>query len=290
MKNINIEYAVICESLLLDSLYRNVNHKSKNNIKNFLARGNVYVDGRMVTRYDYPLKLGQKVMVKMQQVNTTIFRSSIDILFENEEIIVVNKPAGLLSIATENEITNTAYHHVMRYLKNKNEHNKIFIIHRLDKDTSGVLMFAKNEQIKFLFQDNWDKIIRVRHYLAIVEGNVKKEKDTIKSFLKENRNHIVYSSDSDGDLAITHYQVKQRNNNYTLLDVFIDTGRKNQIRVHMQDLKCPIVGDKKYGSKTSPIKRLGLHAYVLELVHPITNKTLHFEAPVPEEFNTLFEI
>jgi len=287
----NIEYVVICEGLLLDSLYRNIKHKSKNTIKNFLARGNVAVDGRVVTKYNYPLKLGQKVVVNMQQINKKIYRSNIDILYEDEEIIVINKPHGLLSIATEKDKTNTAYHVVGRYLKNKNENNKIFIIHRLDKDTSGVLMFAKNEETKFLFQDNWDKIVKKRHYLAIVEGNIKKEKDTIKSYLKENKNHIVYSSSKkDGDLAITHYQVKQRSNKYTLLDVFIDTGRKNQIRVHMHDIKHPIIGDKKYGSKTNPIKRLGLHAYVLELVHPVTNKTLRFEAAIPQEFSKLFNI
>ncbi len=286
----NIEYVVICEGLLLDSLYRNIENKSKNTIKNFLARGNVHVDGHVVTKYNYPLKLGQKVMINTQQVSNKIYRSSIDILYEDKEIIVINKPAGLLSVATERDKENTAYHYVMRYLKNKNENNKIFIIHRLDQDTSGVLMFAKDEKIKFLYQDNWDKIIRIRHYLAVVEGNKIKEKGTIKSYLKENINHVVYSSDKDGDLAITNYQVKLKKENYTLLDVFIDTGRKNQIRVHMHDLKCPIVGDKKYGSNRNPIKRLGLHAYVLELVHPVTNKLLHFEAPVPEEFNKLFKI
>jgi RluA family pseudouridine synthase len=291
MKNVNIEYNVIYEEFLLNSLFRNINHKSKNNIKNFLARGNVLVDGHIVTRYNYPLKLGQKVKVNMQQVKSKLSRSDIDIIYEDNEIIVVNKPAGLLSIATETEVTSTAYHFVMNYLKNKNENQKVFIVHRLDKDTSGVLMFAKNEKVKFMFQDHWNDIVKNRHYLAIVEGVMEQDKDTIKTWLKENEKHLIYSSHKagDGDEAITRYEVISRKTNYTLLNVYIDTGRKNQIRVHMNDLKHPIVGDKKYGSKTNPIKRLGLHACELELVHPVTNKFLHFEAPTPDEFNKLFK-
>lgn len=291
MKNINVEYDVICECLLLDSLYRNVKNKSKNNIKNFLARGNVLVDGRIITRYNYPLKIGQKVVVNMQQVKNKLSRVDIDIIYEDKEIIVINKPAGLLSIATEKEVNDTAYHYVMKYLKNKNDNQKVFIIHRLDKDTSGVLMFAKNENVKFMFQDKWNDLVEKRHYLAIVEGVMEKDKDTIKTWLKENEKHLMYSSHKpgDGDEAITRYQVKKTNPKYSLLDVYIDTGRKNQIRVHMKDLHHPIIGDKKYGSNTNPIKRLGLHAYVLELKHPVTNKLLHFEAPVPIEFNKLFK-
>ena len=174
------------------------------------------------------------------------------------------------------------YNLVSNYVKKKDKKNKIFVIHRLDKETSGLLMFAKNEKTKYLYQNNWDSLVIKREYIAIVNG-MTKNSGTIKSYLSENKNHYVYSSDN-GKLAITHYKKIKSNKNYTWLSVCIDTGRKNQIRVHMKDLGNPIVGDTKYGKKDNNFKRLCLHAYKLVIINPINKKEMEFIASIPLEF------
>ena len=215
-------------------------------------------------------------------------KDRIKILYEDKSIIVVSKPSHLLTISTDNEKEKTMFHKVIEYERKKNKNNKVFIVHRLDKDTSGILVFAKNERIKRQLQDNWQNT--KRYYQAVVEGNVEKKEDTIKSYLKENKALITYSTNkSDGKLAITKYKVIKTNKKYSLLDIEILTGRKNQIRVHMNDINHPIIGDKKYNSKTNPIKRLGLHANKLILQHPITKQTMTFEDKTPKEMLSLFE-
>ena len=215
-------------------------------------------------------------------------KDRIKILYEDKSIIVVSKPSHLLTISTDNEKEKTMFHKVIEYERKKNKNNKVFIVHRLDKDTSGILVFAKNERIKRQLQDNWQNT--KRYYQAVVEGNVEKKEDTIKSYLKENKALITYSTNkSDGKLAITKYKVIKTNKKYSLLDIEILTGRKNQIRVHMNDINHPIIGDKKYNAKTNPIKRLGLHANKLVLQHPITKQIMTFEDKPPKEMLNLFE-
>ena len=215
-------------------------------------------------------------------------KDRIKILYEDKSIIVVSKPSHLLTISTDNEKEKTMFHKVIEYERKKNKNNKVFIVHRLDKDTSGILVFAKNERIKRQLQDNWQNT--KRYYQAVVEGNVEKQEDTIKSYLKENKALITYSTNkSDGKLAITKYKVIKTNKKYSLLDIEILTGRKNQIRVHMNDINHPIIGDKKYNAKTNPIKRLGLHANKLVLQHPITKQIMTFEDKPPKEMLNLFE-
>ncbi len=213
----------------------------------------------------------------------------LNIIYEDKDILVVNKPSKLLTIATDNEKERTLFHKAITYVKKKNQ--KIFIVHRLDKDTSGIVLFAKNEKLKKLFQDNWDNLVKLREYVAVVEGTPKKNSGVVRSWLKETKTLYVYSSDKmgDGKEAITHYRKVMGNNKYTMLDITIDTGRKNQIRVHMKDLGTPIVGDKKYDSKTNPIGRMTLHANKLVVVHPITNKEMTFETDVPNSFIKLCE-
>ena len=175
------------------------------------------------------------------------------------------------------------YHYVLEYLKKKKQ--KVFIIHRLDKDTSGIVMFAKNEKIKKLYQDNWNNLVIKRGYIAVVCGKTK-DNDTIKSYLKENSNMMVYSA-KDGKLAITHYEKIKSNNKYSMLQIYIDTGRKNQIRVHMKENGTPIIGDKKYGCKDNSLKRLGLHSNILIVKNPINNKILKFSSNYPKEFDEI---
>ena len=218
-------------------------------------------------------------------------KDKLDIIYEDKEIIVVNKPSKLLTISTDNEKERTLFHKVITYQKQKNKNNKIFIVHRLDRDTSGIVLFAKSEDLKRKFQDNWDSLVKVREYVAIVEGKPAKDKGTVRSWLKETKTLLVYSSDrmGDGKEAITHYRKVMGNKQFTMLDILIDTGRKNQIRVHMSDLGCPIVGDKKYNSKTNPIRRMGLHANKLVICHPITGKEMTFECDLPNSFVKIVE-
>ena len=275
---------------LLEYLFLKLSHKSKNNVKSILARGNVSVDGKVMTKHNYKLNVGQVVKIKWSQIHDKDHKEVLDILYEDNEIIVINKPAGLLSISTDSEKEDTAYHMVMNYVRRSNPRNNVFIVHRIDRDTSGVLLIAKSEQVKHLLQDNWDSVVSVRGYIAIVEGNVKEPSGTIKSWLRETKTQLIYSSNKEGDgkEAITHYKKLKGNDRYSLLDVRIDTGRKNQIRVHMKDLGHNVIGDKKYGAKSDPLKRLGLHAFVLEFKHPITDKLVRFEAPIPTKFTSLF--
>lgn len=289
--NLNDEFVVKEGTTLLEFLLDNIKNKSKNNIKSNLARGNVIIGDKSTTKYDYKLKVGQKVLVKWAFIQGNEKNKDLDVIYEDDQIIAINKPSGLLSVSTEGEKTNTAYHLVMNYLKNKNSKNRIFVIHRLDKDTSGVLLFAKNEKIKFHLQNNWDELTVRRCYVAIVEGKLDKKSGTIKSWLNENKNLIVYSSNKkdNGKLAVTNYQVLKENDRYSLLDVKIDTGRKNQIRVHMKDLGHSVVGDKKYGSSTDPLKRLGLHANILEIKLPYMKNPVVFEADMPTNFKNIFK-
>lgn len=286
----NTEFVVESDTLLLEYLFAKLENKSKNNVKSLLVRGNVSVNGKVITKHDYKLVVGQKVVIKWSQVFGDDRKELFDIIYEDNEIIVINKPSGLLSMSTTTETQNTAYHMVMDYVKRKNPKNRIFIVHRIDRDTSGVLLIAKNDSIKHALQENWSDIVTIRSYIAVVEGKIEKDSDTITSWLKETKTQLVYSSKraGDGKEAITHYQKLKSHNKYSLLDVCIDTGRKNQIRVHMKDIGHNVVGDKKYGATTDPMKRLGLHAHILEFKHPITKKLMHFEAEIPNEFNKLF--
>ena len=209
----------------------------------------------------------------------------IDIIYEDKDFIVVNKPSGLLTISTDKEKEKTLFHKVYTYIKKKNKNNKVFIVHRLDKDTSGIVLLAKNETIKTKLQNDWDKCAIERKYLAIVNGRVEKPSGQVISWLKETKTLMTYSSNipNDGKKAITNYRVVSSNNNYSLVDIEIKTGRKNQIRVHMKDIGHAIVGDHKYGNKDK-FKRMYLHAYKLVIKHPVTNKILEFETDVPNEF------
>ena len=206
-------------------------------------------------------------------------------------MIVINKPSGLLSIASDKEKSSTAYRMLSDYVQQKDKHNRIFVVHRLDEDTSGVLMVVKNPRLQKALQDDWNNLVSKRGYYAIVEGVPKQKKGRITSYLKKNVQNMMYSSkkEGDGQYSITNYEVIKSNDKYSLLDVNIDSGRKNQIRVHLGDIGHHVIGDDKYGNPCNPIKRLGLHAYELDIKHPFTNKVMKFKAPMPKEFDTLFK-
>lgn len=277
------KYIVKENEILIEFLKKMFSNLSKNSVKSLLHNEKVFVNGNMTTKYNYELNIGDVVEIREKVAK------NIDIIYEDKDIIVINKPSGLLTVATEKEKNKTAYHLIMEYLKKKNKNNRIFIIHRLDKDTSGIIMFAKNERAKHLYQDNWNDIVKKRCYYAVIDGKMENKEGTIKSYLKENGNMVYSVKDRSGKLAITEYKVLKERKNISLLDINLKTGRKNQIRVHMKENKTPILGDLKYGEKSKLINRLALHAYKLELVNPVTKKLLTFEINMPNEFKMLFK-
>lgn len=215
-------------------------------------------------------------------------KKKLDILYEDKFIIVINKPSNLLTIATTKEKIRTLYSYVYDYLKKKNKNNKVFIVHRLDKDTSGIVIFAKDEKSKFFLQDNWDSF--KRNYVAVVNGKVKNKKGVLKSYLNETKTHLTYTvKDKNGKLAITEYEKILENKNYTMLSLNLKTGRKNQIRVQLSDMGNPIVGDKKYGIKKDPIRRMALVANTLEFIHPKTKEKIVIDIDIPNSFIKLLE-
>lgn len=277
-----------CE--LLEFLLETLKDQSRNSVKSLLTNHRVSVDGAPISQYNFKLTKGDVVIISKTPIHKKT-RSNLPIIFENEEFIVINKPSGLLSIASDKEKGSTAYRMLTDYVQQKDKHNRIYVVHRLDEDTSGVLMVAKNEKIRDLLQEKWNDLVSKRGYYAIVEGQLKDKSGTVKSYLKKNAQNMMYSSKKigDGQLAITHYKVLAESDKYSLLDVNIDSGRKNQIRVHLGDLGHHVIGDDKYGNPSNPIKRLGLHAYELDLEHPVNHKKMKFSAPMPKEFLTLFQ-
>ncbi len=279
------QYAVAEETTLLPFLLEAVTDKSRNTVKGLLTRGQVLVDGKGVTRHDHPLQPGQTVTLLPAAVKQAAL--PFPILWEDEDLLVVDKPAGLLSMASDKERERTAYHQAMEYVRAGDPKARIFIVHRLDRDTSGVLLFAKSERVKLAFQEQWGTIVRRRGYTAVVEGKPPREADTIRTFLRENGIHKVYSVPNGGKEAITHYQTVKQGKRYSLLEIDLATGRKNQIRVHLSELGCPVAGDRTYGAKTDPLGRLCLHAHELSFVHPLTGQETTYRAELPKGFRRL---
>lgn len=270
---------------LVDTISKSKNYLSKKKIKQYIKYEMVYVNDKKITNNNYLVKSNDIITIYYEK--KIIKENNIEILYEDKDIIVINKPSGLLSISNDKEKDITAFKMVREYVRSINPKTFLFVIHRLDEDTSGVLMFAKNEKTKHLFQDNWNSIVKKRIYVAVVHGKITKS-GVFHTYLKESKNGMVYSSkDKIGKEAITEYKVLKNNNNLSLLEVNILTGRRNQIRVHLSENNTPIVGDKKYGSKAK--SRLMLHAKTLELIDPRTNKILTITKDAPAEFYKMME-
>lgn len=271
---------------LLNYLITILPHKKRNLLKAVLKDRQVLVNNKPVTKFDFPLTPGQKLEIQWERAEPKKVLQGLEIVHEDEDIIVVNKPAGLLTVATDKEKRKTAYAILSNHVKTEDPDNKIFIVHRLDRETSGLLLFAKNETVKLQIQKTWAETIIKRTYVAVVEGDVKKDEGTITSWLTESKAFKVYSSQNPkhGQKSITHYKKLKSNDLYSLLQVNLETGRKHQIRVHLQDIGHPVVGDTKYGSKEKPIGRLGLHAQVLAFHHPKSGEICSFTTPVPSKF------
>ncbi|REE56468.1 23S rRNA pseudouridine1911/1915/1917 synthase [Paenibacillus taihuensis] len=279
-------YEVTEPAELLTFLLQAVKSEGRNAIKSMLSRGQIAVNGTTQKVYNFMLQPGQTVTVSKERIVETPPLIGLTILYEDADVIVVIKEAGLLSIASEQESELTAYRQLTAHVRASNPSGRIFVVHRLDRDTSGVMMFAKSEQVQQQLQTTWQESVTERTYIALVEGKVRKQEDTISSYLKESKTLKMYSvsNPTDAQHAITHYKVLQQNSAFSLLEVSLETGRKNQIRVHMEDIGHPIVGDKKYGSRSKALNRLGLHARVLAFVHPTTGKLVRFESDIPRSF------
>ena len=276
---------------LMQFLLAKMGGMSRNSVKSLLSHRQVMVNGKVTTLFNTTLKAGDTVLVSSARGNIELTHPKLKIIFEDQYLIVVEKKEGLLTVSTGKSDETTAFSILKNYVKKASPQNRIYVVHRLDRETSGIIMFAKTREIQLALQENWHRVITRRVYVALVEGKVEKPKDTIVTWLTENEKSLkIHSSkvDNGGQQAVTHYRTIKTNDNFSLLEVELETGRKNQIRVHMQDIGHPIAGDKKYGSEVSPIGRMGLHARVLAFIHPMSLENVTFETHVPKTFTSVF--
>lgn len=260
---------------------------SGNRVNGLLHRGQVKLRGEVTTQFDAPVNEGDAVAINFTRPYTVLRHPRLQLVYEDEYVVVVNKGYGLLSVSRgAAKPETTAYNIVKNYLKECNSRQKVFIVHRLDRDTSGLMMFAKTPEAKEAMQHNWNNMVLERKYVAVVEGNVENDEGVIRSYLGETSAHEVFSTQDpqQGKLAVTRYKVLARGQGRSLVEYSLDTGRKNQIRVHSRELGHPIVGDRRYGASQSPIGRLCLHARTLRFVHPQSRNDMNFQLPVPAKF------
>jgi len=254
---------------------------NKNTCKDLIGKGLVSVNGEMVRKGNTLLTMGDQVHLGDTQIKPKE-NAPFEILYEDEDLIAIDKPSGLLTMSGGNEKEKTAYHMVREYLKKQDHKAMVFIVHRLDKDTSGVLVFAKNEKMKNMLQDNWNDLMKVRGYIALVDGHMEKESGQLRHYLSESKTqHVYVSNPHEGKLAITNYKVLKNMPNQALLEINLETGRKNQIRVQMAHIHHPLVGDRKY-NPNSQKGRLCLHAHKLVFTDPRNQKEIIIEAKIPQ--------
>ncbi len=282
-------YTPLEDTTLLKFLFDAMPQRKRTNVKELLQHNQIKVNNLVVTQFDTPISPADTIYVNLTREFPRFYNRRLSIVYEDDDIVVVNKGYGLLSMGNDKVKEGTAYSILKEYIKWVDPRQKIFIVHRLDRDTSGLMMFAKHVQAKEAMQHNWNNMVLNRTYVAVVEGNVESDEGTIQTYLAENSKYEVYVTENpdEGQLAITRYKVLQRKNGYTLMELELDTGRKNQIRVHMKHLGHPITGDRRYGAKSSPIHRLALHARTLRFVHPITRREMNFSTPIPISFQKM---
>ena len=278
---------------LMDFLLQKMGGMTRTSVKNLLARRIVRVDGRVETRPDTLLASGSEVVIMPEQGARLFSHPKLRIVYEDDYVIVVEKQVGLLTVSAHPGSSETTALSILKdYVKKSDKHNGIFVVHRLDRETSGLLVFAKSRELQEYMRTYWRQLVTKRTYVAIIEGIMPEPEGTIRTWLSEDpKTTMVYSSpvDDGGKEAVTHYKQLKANEDYSLLELNLETGRTNQIRVHMASKGHPVVSDRKYGSgKVPPIDRLGLHARVLEFIHPATEQTVHFETPVPRDFLRVF--
>ena len=283
------ELTVREETTLLEFLIKAMS-LSRNRAKDILTGHGITVDRRNTTRYDEPLHPGQIVRVSKHKRSNQLLNKYVKIVYEDKDLVVIEKSEGILSMpATAKQYS--AKQVLDEYFQKRHFKCTAHTVHRLDRETSGLMMYAKNLEIAKILEDNWHDIVFDRRYVAVVSGEMEREGGTIESWLKDNKAFITYSSDTDpggGKFSVTHYHTLKTSPRCSLVELKLETGRKNQIRVHMQDIGHPVLGDKKYGDGNDPIGRLCLHAYRLDFYHPRTGEVMNFETPFPRDFMKLF--
>lgn len=274
---------------LMEFLATQMPQASRTKLKSLLSKRVVYVDSVITTQYNFLLKLGMKVQISREKGRKDFQHKLLKIVYEDAYIIVVEKMQGLLSVSTERQKERTALSILNEYVQRSGRQHRVYVVHRLDRDTSGLMMFAKDEKTQFTLRDNWHNIVTDRRYVAIVCGEMEKDAGTVVSWLTDRTLYVSSSpTDDGGSKSITHYRTIKRANGYSLVELNLETGRKNQIRVHMQDLGHPIIGDGRYGfEEINPLGRLALHAFKLCFYHPVTNEVMQFETPYPGPFKNL---
>lgn len=274
---------------LMDFLMQKMAGISRNKVKTLLASRVILVDNAIVTQYNFGLKPGMKVQMTRAKNNREFKNPMLKLVYEDAYIIVVEKKEGLLSVSTERQKERTAQHILNEYVKRSHRFNRVFVVHRLDRETSGLMMYAKDEKTQNTLRDNWHDIVKDRRYISIVSGEMEKDYGTIESWLTDRKLYVSSSpvDDGEGKFAVTHYKTIKRSNGYSLVELDLETGRKNQIRVHMSDLGHPVIGDERYGSDCNPLGRLALHAFKLCFYHPVTGELMEFETPYPTAFKGL---
>lgn len=276
---------------LMEFLAAKMPDASRTKLKSLLSKRVVYVDKVITTQFNFPLKPGMKVEISKDKGRKEFSNRLLKIVYEDPYIIVVEKKEGLLSVNTDRQKERTAYSILNEYVQRSAKQKRVHIVHRLDRDTSGLMMFAKDEKTQKTLRDKWHDIVTDRRYVAVVTGEMEKDNGTMVSWLTDRTLYVSSSKfDDGGSKSITHYHTIKRANGYSLMELDLETGRKNQIRVHMQDLGHPIIGDGRYGGEDTPnpIGRLALHAFKLCFYHPITNELMEFETPYPANFKKLF--
>lgn len=287
---------VLKDAPLMEFLTERLKDYSRTQLKSLLSHRQLWLNGEvMLTRHDYPLKAGDRVDIRSSKTmrrNQKLEHSQLKVVFEDESIMVVYKHEGFLTVGTDREKLQTVYHVLNQYMKSFGQDRRIFVVHRLDRETSGLLVFAKSKEVQEKLQNNWEKLMLERSYTAVVKGQMPQQEGVIKAYLWEDKQLRMHASatDNGGQYAETKYSVMGTKGPYSIVQLWLKTGRKNQIRVHLQSVGCPIVGDKKYGGPASPIKRVCLHAGLLSFKHPETGQVMHFEWPIPSSFNKLVKV
>ena len=284
-------YIVKEDKPLLEFLLDSMENTSRTKIKSTLQGWGVKVNGKVITQFDYPLSCGMKVAVSRSKQNAEMFKNRyIKIVYEDRYIVVVEKNVGILSMAAGHSSLNVKTV-LDSYFKTSRQKCTAHVVHRLDRDTSGLMIYAKDMQTEQILEHEWHDIVYDRRYVAVVSGEMEDDYGTMTSWLKDNKAYITYSSpyDNGGKYAVTHFHTLDRTTDHSLVEFRLETGRKNQIRVHSADMGHPVCGDIKYGNGDDPIGRLCLHAYVLCFYHPITRRRMEFETPIPVNFRKLFK-
>ena len=284
-------FTVTEEKPLLEFLLANVNNESRTKIKATLRGRGIKVDGKTVTQFDFPLQPGMKVAVSKRKRDDLLLKSRyVKLVYEDRYLVVVEKNIGILSMAAGHSSLNVKSV-LDDYFRKSRQRCTAHVVHRLDRDTSGLMVYAKDMETEQILEHNWHDIVYDRRYVAVVSGEVEDEGGTIANWLKDNKAYITYSSpvDNGGKYAVTHFHTLARTTEHSLVEYRLETGRKNQIRVHSADMGHPVCGDIKYGNGDDPLHRLCLHAYVLCFYHPVTRERMEFETPKPPAFKSLFK-